>query len=1404
MNTYPDVFLKDNPRLQIGQHVVFDNGSGYVLNARVLKLSTNIDYDFVQQITVGNGVVKGSIAQLKDDVKAIIASGTGSGNGGYTAGQFDNLVAKYGIKYFLSKVYPDTADGFITLNAGFASKALSQLAGGAIFGDYKGAITDSADATLESVKSLDYDNATEQGFSIEKENNGKYHQYITNLTIWGKAVFNELEVRKLSYAGGNIYLSGAGSKIVKAVPVIWDDEDSEWHESSENMCEGWKCYLLADDGTTATQNMWQVGDQVRCRTIGTLKSGTTTASNKSYWRTIVEHGVSYENEKIYASDNATELYGGQAFSWIVIGKHTEALDGYTEETAPTETKDYPAEGDTIVLDGSRKDTSRQGVLILESTGDGTPRIVGLHGIDSYTHDGKETFSLSHDEIDMMAERFRLRTPDASGKLVSVESVYDDYYIEPSTSFVVFDTTGKTMTPSSVTFTAKHRMGNTIEGLSGVTFKIVAGGNTCTAKGDSVTIPNEVVTRVMLAKEKNISVSFTTKDGKAGSLDFPILQDGAKGEQGPQGEKGDTGETGPQGPQGEQGQQGNKGDDAIHWALSPSTLTYSMDDKGSVTGLGGQNSCTIKVYKGDKDVTSNLTFSVESDIDTYGCTAAMSGSTFYITNIKTRTIDSNITAPVTSGSFFIVFVYNGITYRVTVNFQVDVSLFTGDMMLTNKKFGVTMTEVSNKADKTAEDLNALDGTVTGLGTDVSGLKSNSATKDELTQAKTELTQTARKFAVEASENAIGRRNLLGGTQFLRQSSYWAGNDTYKPRICVSQGFGGTNAVKVVGESGHHQGLNYNRVAIGSERTYTVSVLVKKDTEISIPNNFILGVYQRTSLDTIVDDRTKYYVIDNASTAIGEWYQFTKTVTVANDTKYMDIIFALSATEGTVYFCRPMLEEGDAYNGWTPSKLDYDYVGGNILDDTMTLSPSSQQSNLEVCKNVAANTYEGAYAVAYGKADDSNGNMDDFLQFSGENIRLLNFAKGKDYVLSFLAKGTGQLNTYLYNYSTNMNIYSENANGDVWNSPGDGYTSVQLTWEWRRYWVHWRIEDYTGEGEEVLPKFVLFRAITGCEAYVAQPKLEEGATPTAYTEKKTDLVDKATAKAAGLEITSDGVLLYGEKVEVRNTLSTGQTTTAALFKDGAINAALILAQVLESAGLSGQKVSIANGLINIFGKAGVANIRFGLNSSGQAILSYYDDAGNFLYDLGPSGVSSLSKTDASVTIESYISIENAGLTYPVGEYEEYTWGSGTKSWYTATKGNDYILFTRGINRAKTTTLYTYRAPRVNGKIVADSANGLSTYDLASAADGRTFTSNVFVKDGAIANLASGTFIPANAKILDNTKLIPNIKKGGMVTRPMFSIQMRTFALNYVTIGYQDVYSRQTDTYISNIDSGLQPYE
>ena len=55
-------------------------------------------------------------------------------------------------------------------------------------------------------------------------------------------------------------------------------------------------------------------------------------------------------------------------------------------------------------------------------------------------------------------------------------------------------------------------------------------------------------------------------------------------------------------------------------------------------------------------------------------------------------------------------------------------------------------------------------------------------------------------------------------------------------------------------------------------------------------------------------------------------------------------------------------------------------------------------------------------------------------------------------------------------------------------------------------------------------------------------------------------------------------------------------------------------------SGLRLEAENGLISVFGSL-AKNIEFGVNDEGLAVMRYYDNDGTLLYDLGPSGISSV---------------------------------------------------------------------------------------------------------------------------------------------------------------------------------------
>lgn len=393
IKSYSDVFLEENPELQIGQSVTYKDGHGYELATRVLKLSTNIDFGFIQTITLGNQVIKGTITQLKEDVQTIIASGGSSGNGGgYSVSQLRNLIAKYGSDNFLSKQFDDTAHGTITW------EKVQRLMQGFFLGhSNEFSIDGNGNAILSSVlvnllKSLDFNESEQSGFAIKQRSDGKFQMLLTDLIVWGKAIFNTILIRELSYVGGNIVLSPAAGKISYIKEV---------YSETTNELIGWKCYLLTDDGTTATINSFKVDDQVRCKTFN-IKAGVyENVSNKDYWRLVTK--VSTENEVITDAEGH-ELYDGKKFAWIQIAKDN-CMEG----------SDNPAAGDTIVLMGNRSDKTRMHLLMMETEGDSAPTFTMYRGINSYSLEGKSIFDVGFNGINIVSKYYHLTT--ASGEKI---------------------------------------------------------------------------------------------------------------------------------------------------------------------------------------------------------------------------------------------------------------------------------------------------------------------------------------------------------------------------------------------------------------------------------------------------------------------------------------------------------------------------------------------------------------------------------------------------------------------------------------------------------------------------------------------------------------------------------------------------------------------------------------------------------------------------------------------------------------------------------------------------------------------------------------------------------------------------------------------------------------------------
>lgn len=74
-------------------------------------------------------------------------------------------------------------------------------------------------------------------------------------------------------------------------------------------------------------------------------------------------------------------------------------------------------------------------------------------------------------------------------------------------------------------------------------------------------------------------------------------------------------------------------------------------------------------------------------------------------------------------------------------------------------------------------------------------------------------------------------------------------------------------------------------------------------------------------------------------------------------------------------------------------------------------------------------------------------------------------------------------------------------------------------------------------------------------------------------------------------------------------------------------------VTAGGANSARTVINNDGIHVFNASGIMNIRFGLKD-GHAVMEYYDNDGNFLYDLGPNGITKVPVRAEAWILEKYV--------------------------------------------------------------------------------------------------------------------------------------------------------------------------
>lgn len=214
---------------------------------------------------------------------------------------------------------------------------------------------------------------------IRRDSSGKSYLEIDKIFARYKAVFAALEIRKLTYAGGNYIFSPAGATCTMV-------EDKEGF---------YRCYFTADDGEKAVENLFRTDDFVQCRESN-IKSGTyENISNRYYWRRCIATGDDYID--LSKSDCDTD-------------------------------SDIPAIGDSMVTIGNKTVSARQNAIIISVYGEGSPSFIQYKGINTFSLEGKAKIIISPDQ-NRFTGKFTFETgEDAEESIGNIQNNLDNLQV----------------------------------------------------------------------------------------------------------------------------------------------------------------------------------------------------------------------------------------------------------------------------------------------------------------------------------------------------------------------------------------------------------------------------------------------------------------------------------------------------------------------------------------------------------------------------------------------------------------------------------------------------------------------------------------------------------------------------------------------------------------------------------------------------------------------------------------------------------------------------------------------------------------------------------------------------------------------------------------------------------------
>lgn len=249
---------------------------------------------------------------------------------------------------------------------------------------------------IDNIRSRNASEGTDlgSGFICKIKSSGKSYIEVDDLAVRGAAMFNTLEIKKITSIGGNLVISPASNNIIRV------EETTQLYEDEYQSV--YRCYFKNKDekdggNTEQIKTDFQAGDLAKIQQFNVAEGVNEGAKNRYYWGKVLGVGEDY----------------------IDLSK--------TDVDSSTNTQ--PAEGDTLVQYGNKDNVKRQNVISLTTYADNAPAMQMYQGINDYSTDGKAIIEMAYDTAQSQQQAYM--------------NVYGRMYVgtkDKSTSYVKYDPT----------------------------------------------------------------------------------------------------------------------------------------------------------------------------------------------------------------------------------------------------------------------------------------------------------------------------------------------------------------------------------------------------------------------------------------------------------------------------------------------------------------------------------------------------------------------------------------------------------------------------------------------------------------------------------------------------------------------------------------------------------------------------------------------------------------------------------------------------------------------------------------------------------------------------------------------------------------------------------------------------